>query len=97
MTNLYYTPPTKKQFNELKEKAIEIWRGYDDTHGYASEKINKIKDLENVGDNFMFMVAMFDFPNQQKLAAKLSEGTKKAVAKRLKAGGWGSDFNPFLY
>ena len=57
---LYYTPSTDEQFNELKEKAIEIWQGYDDTHGYATEKINAIKDIENVSDNFMYMVAMFD-------------------------------------
>lgn len=29
MTKLYYQPPTDKQFNELKKKAIKIWQTYD--------------------------------------------------------------------
>ena len=84
MTKLYYTPPTDKQFNELKEKAIEIWLGYDDTYGYASEKINAIKDIKNIQDNFMYMVAMFDIHNQAKLAWLLSPEARKAVIERLK-------------
>lgn len=87
MSKLYYTPPTDKEFNELKEKAIEIWQGYDDTYRYATEKINAIKDIENIEDNFMYMVAMFDIVNQEKLAKKLSPETKKAVRDRMIDGG----------
>lgn len=40
MTKLYYTPPTEKQFNELKEKAIEVWNTYDNEYGqWVSLKI----------------------------------------------------------
>lgn len=94
MDNLYYTPPTNEQFNELREKSIEIWNTYDNTYGYADEKINRIKDIKNVEDNFMFMVAMFDINNQAKLAKKLSPETKEAVSLRMIAGG--NPFNPFL-
>ena len=87
MSRLYYTPPTDKQFNELKEKAIEIWKTYDDTHGYASGKIDRIKDTKNIADNFMYMVAMFDIVNQAKLAMKLSEETRIAVRERMIEGG----------
>ena len=90
MLKLYYTPPTNEQFNELKEKAIELWREVDtdnDKYGYASDKIGRIKDIENVSDNFMYMVAMFDIHNQAKLAEKLSEETREAVRKRMIDGG----------
>jgi len=87
MPKLYYTPPTNDQFNELKEKAIEIWQTYDNTYGYADEKVNRIKDIKNIGDNFMYMVAMFDIVNQKKLAEKMSEETKKAVKDRMIDGG----------
>lgn len=87
MTKLYYTPPSEEAFTEVKEKAIEIWRGYDDTHGYPSEKIKRIKDIQNVGENFMYIVAMFDQDNQRNLARLLSEPTRKAIRERMIDGG----------
>ena len=87
MSKLYYTPPSDKQFNELKEKAIEIWNTYDDEFGYATEKINRIKDIKNISDNFMYIVAMYDIDNQKKLANLLSDDTKKAVRDRMIDGG----------
>ena len=85
--NKYYTPPKDEQFAELKAKAIEIWKTYDNQFGYADEKINRIKDIGNVGDNFMFIVAMFDSDNQSRLADKLSQDTRDAVRERMIAGG----------
>jgi len=87
MSKLYYTPPTEEQFEDLKECAIFIWKKYDDTHGYASGKINSIKDLKNIRDNFMYMVAMFDMNNQAKLSVLLEEETRLAVRERLIDGG----------
>jgi len=87
MSELYYTPPKDKQFNELKKKAIEIWSEYDNTYGYADEKIGRIKDIKNIEDNFMYMVSMFDICNQKKLADKLSEETRQAVKVRMFDGG----------
>lgn len=95
MSILYYTPPPDEQFEELKAKAIAIWQGYDNEFGYVDEKVNKIKDIENISDNFMYMVAMFDLPNQYKLSAVLSVKTRKAVARRLKSGGLPEDLNTF--
>lgn len=94
-TSLYYTPPNDKAFNELKEKAIKIWQEYDNTYGYVDEKVNKIKDLENIRDNFMFMVAMFDISNQIKLASLISDETRRAVNARMEAGGQPKAFNVF--
>jgi len=87
MSKLYYTPPPEDQFEELRAEAIKIWSEYDDTYKYATGKIDRIKDIKNVEDNFMYMVAMFDQPNQMKLASKLSDKTKKAVVDRLTAVG----------
>lgn len=87
MTRLYYTPPTEEIFDELKLVAIELWRTYDDEFGYATEKINSIKDTTNVQDNFMYMVAMFDIVNQRKLSFVLSEKTRKAIRERMIDGG----------
>ena len=86
-TTFYYTAPPDKCFNELKKEAIKIWETYDDTHGYASSKVDKIKDIENVRDNFMYVVAMFDEPNQKKLAYAVSQETKDEVHNRIVAGG----------
>ncbi|KKM05799.1 hypothetical protein LCGC14_1750410 [marine sediment metagenome] len=84
---LYYTPPTEEQFNELKEKTIEIWNTYDNEFGYVDEKVNSIKDIKNIQDNFIYMVAMFDIVNQRNLADKLSDETRQAVRERLINGG----------
>ena len=95
---LYYTAPVDFEFNELKAKAIELWREVDsdnDKYGYASEKINAIKDIGNIKDNFMYMVAMFDYKNQTLLAEKLSATTRKAVRDRMIDGGQPLQFIPF--
>lgn len=93
---LYYTPPKDEQFDELKEKAIEIWQTYDNKHGYVDEKVGAIQDIKNVSDNFMYMVAMFDTTNQAKLAKALTDETRKAVANRIKDGGAPDNSNVFL-
>jgi len=90
MTKLYYTPPSDKCFEELKEKAIELWKEVDsdnDKYGYATGKINSIKDIKNIQDNFMYMVAMFDTNNQGLLAEKLSDEARKEVRDRMIDGG----------
>lgn len=78
----YYDAPSEKIFEEIKTEAIKIWRGYDDTYGYATEKIDSIKDIQNVKDNWGYMVGMFDQDNQVKLFLALSEQA------RLKVGEW---------
>lgn len=95
MSKLYYTAPNQEVFEEVKSKAIEVWKTYDDTYNYATEKVARIKDITNVGDNMMFMVAMFDIDNQRKLAYKLSPETRQAVRERMIDGGQPSEYNPF--
>ena len=87
MAKLYYIAPEESLFNELKDIAIDLWSGYDDTYGYATEKIGRIKDIQNVRDNFMYIVAMFDIENQRKLSNSLSNEACKAIRDRMVDGG----------
>lgn len=87
MSELYYTAPTDEVFNEVKDAAITLWMTYDDTYGYATEKAECIKHLANVSDNLMYIVGMFDLPNQGRLAAELGEEARKAIRDRMIEGG----------
>lgn len=80
----YYTAPSTEVFEDIKAKSIEIWKTYDDTYGYATEKINKIKDLENIRDNAWHMVAMFDNVNQSKLLSLVKPETKEIIISALR-------------
>ena len=37
-------------FKELKQEAIKIWQTYDNTYGYADEKINYINSFRYVSE-----------------------------------------------
>ena len=94
--NVYYEAPTDEQFEEVKAKCIQIWNTYDDTYGYATEKIDRIKNMENISDNVMYMIAMFDMSNMTKLSILLSVETRKAISDRMISGGNPPEYNPFL-
>lgn len=66
-------------FTELKEASIEIWQTYDDTHGYASEKVGRINSIPNVSDNYGTFIGMFDTPNQVKLYEKVGGEGKQLI------------------
>lgn len=87
MSKLYYTEPEDKLFNEVKEKCIEVWLDLGAEPSYTREKINRIQNLQNIQDNFMYMVAMFDWNNQRKLAYILSLEARKAIRARMIDGG----------
>jgi hypothetical protein len=87
MSELYYTPPEDIIFNEVKEQAIGLWSGMGDEPSYSAEKIGRIRDIKNVGDNLMYIVGMFDINNQRLLANKLSEEAKLAIRERMVDGG----------
>lgn len=94
-SDFYYTAPADEHFTEVKNAAIEIWESYDDTYGYASGKIGHIVDLKNKGDNFMYIVNMFDIWNQKKLSDLISEETSAEIRSRLIAGGALEEFIVF--
>lgn len=66
-------------FNELKDAAIKVWRGYDDTHGYATEKIDRVNSIKNIQDNYGGIIGMFDYKNQRKLYDYVSDDSKKLI------------------
>ena len=87
MDNLYYTQPSDEIFAEVLAKAIEVWKDYSDENGYMTEKVSSIETLQNVKDNVMYIVAMFDLDNQKKLAEKLSKEARQAIRERMIDGG----------
>ena len=87
---LYYTPPSDEVFEEVRAKAMILWTIVDsdnDKFGYATGKIARIKDIENVQDNLMYIVAMFDIFNQQLLAEELSGEACREIRVRMIDGG----------
>jgi len=80
---LYYTAPSQEVFDEVKNAAIELRNTYDNEYGYVDEKVWRIKDIENIRDNMMYIVAMFDVHNQRKLLLTLSDDAIAAIASRL--------------
>lgn len=98
MPIIYYRAPSDEIFKEVKIAAVELWKEVDtdnDKYGYSSEKIKRIKDLKNIQDNMMYMVAMFDDDNQRLLAERLSPETRAAIRERLESGGLPEEFNHF--
>lgn len=79
----YYDAPSDEIFNDIRDKAIEVWETYDDTHGYASAKIDRVKSIANVKDNWGTIVGMFDSNNQQILLSKLSQSARDKVNEWL--------------
>lgn len=83
MIDKYYIAPTDEVFNEVKQKCIEIWETYDNQFGYVDEKVGAIKDIGNIKDNAMYMVAMFDHVNRVKLLSNLSPEARAFVEERM--------------
>ncbi len=75
----YYEAPDQDVFEDIKANAILIWQTYDDTYGYATEKINRIKDITNISDNVWYIVAMFDQSNQKRLINLVNEKTREKL------------------
>ena len=75
----YYKAPPQEIFEDIKKNAIRLWQEYDDSYGYASSKIGRIKDLKNIGDNAWYMVAMFDQYNQRKLLGMVRPKTAEMI------------------
>src|SRR3990167_1302039 len=88
MTKLYYTAPPDEAFEEMKKACLDVWGQYKNSPGgYMEEKTSRIKDIWNVQDNFMYMLAMFDQNNQRMVISKLSGETKNEVRARMIDGG----------
>ena len=82
----YYKQPKQEYFDELKSACIKFWRAFDDQFGYATEKINSIKDLDNNSTNYMMMVKMFHQLNWEVLAELLSLEVRNDISIRSNSG-----------
>lgn len=60
----YYKPPSQEIFDDIKQACIKVWESKDNTYGYVDEKVSRIKNIQNVGDNYGYMIAMFDSFNK---------------------------------
>lgn len=58
--------PSQEIFDEMKYVATQIWNGYDNSHGYVDEKLERINSFGNIEDNSMIFYRMFDSHNQEK-------------------------------
>lgn len=89
--NFYYVEPSDEDFLDLKYCAIKLWYGIANDPLYAKEKADQVEKMQNISDNFMYIVAMFSSNNQLLLSLKLQPSTKEAIKKRLIAGGADAD------
>lgn len=94
MSRLYYTAPSQECFDEMKRAATEVWSSYQE-ESYRSEKLGAIEKVENIRDNFMYLLAMFDQSNQRKVGALLSPQTRRAARDRMLSGGMRESELPF--
>lgn len=79
----YYATPSQEIFDDIKSNAIEIWKTYDDTYGYQSEKVNRVNNITNFKDNCWGIVAMFDQSNQSKLFLMVRPETRNLLLQIL--------------
>jgi hypothetical protein len=82
---LYYQPPSDEAFEDMRSSCIKLWSTMGDEPSYSKEKIGRIDKIKNVGDNFMYMFAMFDMHNQKLVAKDLKPETKDALRSRLES------------
>lgn len=81
----YYDTPSEEVFNDIKQQSISLWKSsYDDNYGYVSEKVNRINQILNYKDNAMYIVAMFDSNNIQRLLQILGTSAREYVKERIK-------------
>lgn len=88
MTRLYYTAPPDEAFEEVRAAALEVWGQYKGSPGgYYEEKAGRVRGMQNIKDNFMTLLAMFDTHNQRMAVRQLSEATKEELRSRMLDGG----------
>jgi hypothetical protein len=70
---MIHETPSTEIFQELIEAAAKVWNTKDNTHGYVTEKIDRINLISNYQDNVMMSYRMFDGGNQSLMRAELSD------------------------
>ncbi len=86
MTWLYYKEPSDEVFDEVKKWVLKVFKSLEGKDSlYYKEKESEIKNIGNVKDNMMYLIARLSWNNVKKLVKKLTPKTKKEVYKRLES------------
>lgn len=72
----------------MQRIAISIWNTYDDSHWYATEKIEKVQSLLNEWSDFCYIYNMFDTNNQLIARSKMSNECFEEITKRVHIDEW---------
>ena len=81
MKKLYYIAPVDSIFGEVRSEAIKIWNQYDNHEAH----IEHLKEMQNIKDNMMYILAEFDEENQEILFNRMSDETQIAISDRVKS------------
>jgi hypothetical protein len=79
----YYKAPSQEVFDDIHQAAVQLWSTYSDEFGYRTEKLDRIKGIGNISDNYAYIVAMFDSTNQLKLFTYLKTQEARDLVERL--------------
>lgn len=71
----YKTPPDQEIFDDIKENAIKVLRGYRDT----TAKINHINLLQNKNDYAWYIVSLLNPQQRIYLTKLIAEETAKQI------------------
>jgi hypothetical protein len=85
MENKYYEEFPQELFEELKSLCIDMWKIIHTD--YAESKVLQLQSIDNIRDNGMYMLSMFDLGNLMALRLKMSEELKIEVKERLESVG----------
>lgn len=82
-----------KTFENIKQSACIVWENYSDEFGYRSEKLDRIKDLENIGNNWEYILAMFDSDNLELAIEYMDDMAIEEIRPYMEKNGYGFLFD----
>jgi len=66
--------------NDIADNAKKVWKNnYSDKFNYVTDKIKRINNLVETGDNPIFIYNMFDLNNKYKLMRELNEESRNFI------------------
>lgn len=71
--------PSEEIFNEIVEACVEVWHTYDDTHGYRTEKLERVRSTKNYKDNVMGLIRMFHPVMRYRIVTRLSKQAQEYI------------------
>jgi Ser-tRNA(Ala) deacylase AlaX len=84
MEKKYYEKFPQEEFEELKSIAKKIWMKIDPTYE-GPAKSNQIDNIENIKDNGMYILSMFDIGNILVFRLQASDKLNHEIKVRLES------------